>query len=163
MTSRLFQNCRSKNCVVRGSRIDSIVFGIDSIATRVDSIVTKNRLDCSCFFDRVKCADNRVEPWRKSSRFLSQSSRFFQSSRFLSQSSRFLSQSSRFLSQSSRFLSQSSRFWSRAQHNFWIDNFETNGFPYSAASSQPRRCINLPFTEPFFALRDVIRIPTPSP
>ena len=26
-----------------------------------------------------------------------------------------------------------------------------------------RRCINLPFTQSFFALRDVIRIPTPSP
>ena len=64
MASRLFQNCRSKNCVVRGSRIDSIVFRIesivtridsskktDSIVTRIDSIVTKidsiviNRLD----------------------------------------------------------------------------------------------------------------------
>ena len=43
MASRLFQNCRSKNCVVRGSRIDSIVFGIDSIVTKIDSIVINRR------------------------------------------------------------------------------------------------------------------------
>ena len=48
----------------------------------------------------------------------------------LSQLSRFLPQSSQFLSQSSRFLSQSSQFWSCAQHNFWIDNYETNSLPY---------------------------------
>ena len=51
MASRLFQNCRSENCVVCGSRIDSIVLRIDSIVTRIDSIVIKidsiviNRLD----------------------------------------------------------------------------------------------------------------------
>ena len=41
MASRLFQNCRSENCVVCGSRIDSIVLRIDSIVTRIDSIVTR--------------------------------------------------------------------------------------------------------------------------
>ena len=41
MASRLFQNCRSENCVVCGSRIDSIVLRIDSIVTRIDSIVIK--------------------------------------------------------------------------------------------------------------------------
>ena len=51
MASCLFQNCRSENCVVCGSRIDSIVLRIDSIVTRIDSIVTRidsiviNRLD----------------------------------------------------------------------------------------------------------------------
>ena len=41
MASRLFQNCRSENCVVCGSRIDSIVLRIDSIVTRINSIVTR--------------------------------------------------------------------------------------------------------------------------
>ena len=44
MASRLFQNCRSENSVVCGSRIDSIVLRIDSIVTRIDSIVT--RINC---------------------------------------------------------------------------------------------------------------------
>ena len=41
MASRLFQNCRSENCVVCGSRINSIVLRIDSIVTRIDSIATR--------------------------------------------------------------------------------------------------------------------------
>ena len=50
MASRLLQNCRSKNCVVCVSRIDSILLKIDSILLKIDSIVInrldwKNRLD----------------------------------------------------------------------------------------------------------------------
>ena len=41
MASCLFQNCRSKNCDVCVSRIDSIVIRIDSIVIKIDSIVHK--------------------------------------------------------------------------------------------------------------------------
>ena len=52
MASCLFQNCRSKKCVVCVSRIDLILFKIDSIVkNRLDC--DKNRLDCDSIVTRL--------------------------------------------------------------------------------------------------------------
>ena len=53
MASCLFQNCRSKNCVVRGSRIDSIVTRIDSIVIRIDSVVLRSIDSICATFDSI--------------------------------------------------------------------------------------------------------------